>query len=238
MSGEPVVLAAGSAPLVAAAGRASRAAGVRAVVIGGLGVICRLQRAHRATGDVDTATDGHTSLSLVARIPGASLDGNDIVIDGVVVQVIDTFELGDDVADIEPETNRLFVVSHRYAYETAEPTRVLAGDRVDETIEIATPAGLLATKAHALEDRHEPRKRASDTTDIIGLLDTHQDEIIEALHGAPHGLGAMVARSIQRTLMDGAARRARDLIAFGDADWALPADQIASSARRLCDELG
>ncbi|MGC1513566.1 MAG: hypothetical protein WA797_11690 [Acidimicrobiales bacterium] len=46
-----------------------------------------------------------------------------------------------------------------------------------------------------------------------------------------------MARSIRRTLIEDAARRARDLIAFGDADWALPADQIASSARRLCDKL-
>lgn len=129
-------------------------------MIGGLGVICRLQRAHRATGDVDTATDGLDSLSLVARIPGASIEGKDITIDGVTVQVIDTYELGDDVADIEPETNQLFVVSHRYAYATAEPVRVMAGDSVDELLDIATPAALLATTAHALEDRHEPRKRA------------------------------------------------------------------------------
>jgi hypothetical protein len=236
VSGEPVLLAAGSAPLVTAAGHASRAADIR-VVFGGLGVICRLQRAHRATGDVDTATDGLDSLSLVARIPGASLDGKDITIDGVIAQVIDTYELDDGVTDIEPETNRLFVVSHRFAYETAEPVRVIAGDSVDEILEIATPAALLATKAHALEDRHEPAKRASDTTDIIGLLDTDHDQIIEALLAAPHNLGALVARSIRRTLIDDAARRARDLIAFGDPDWALPADQIAVTARRLCDEL-
>jgi len=237
VSGESVVLAAGSAPLVAAAGHASRTAGVRTVVIGGLAVICRLQRAHRATGDVDTATDGHNSLSLVARIPGAILNGKDMTIEGVIVQVIDTYELDDDVADIEPERDRLFVVGHRYAYETAEAVRVLAGDSVDEILEIATPAGLLATKVHALEDRHEARKRASDTTDIIGLLDTHHDEIVDALGRAPHDLGVMVARSIRSTLIDDAARRARDLIVYGEADWALSADEIAASARRLCDEL-
>jgi hypothetical protein len=238
VSGEPVVLAAGSAPLVAAAGHAARNAGVRAVVIGGLGVICRLQRAHRATGDVDTATDGHDSVSLVTRIPGATLDGKDLAIDGVVVQVIDTYELDDDVSDVEPEIDRFFIVSHRYAYETAETTRVLAGDHVDETLHIATPAGLLATKAHALEDRHEPRKRASDTTDIIGLLDHRHDEIVAALHVAPHDLAAMVARSLRKTLVDDAARRACDLIAYGEADWALPADEVARSARKLCDEFG
>lgn len=200
-------------------------------------MICRLQRAHRATADVDTATDGHNALALVARIPGASLDGKDITLDGVVIQVIDTYELDDDVADIEPDADRLFVVSHRYAYETAEPMRVLAGDNVDETIEIATPAGLLATKAHAVEDRHEPRKRASDTTDIIGLLDTHHEEIIEVLTQSPHDLGAMVARSIRRTMIDEATRRARELIAYGDADWAFPADEIAATVRQLCDQL-
>ena len=182
-------------------------------------------------------TDGLDSLSLVARIPGASHDGNDIIIDGVIVQVIDTYELDDDVNGIEPETNRLFLVSHRYAYETAEPVRVIAGDSADEILEIATPAALLATKAHALEARHEPRKRASDTTDIIGLLDTNEDQIIEALLGVPHSLGVLVARSIRRSLIDDAARRARDLIAFGDPDWALPADQITATARQLCDEL-
>ncbi len=56
-------------------------------------------------------------------------------------------------------------------------TSRVAGDSADEILEIATPAALLATKAHALEDRHEPRKRASDTTDIIGLLDTSEDQI-------------------------------------------------------------
>jgi len=237
VSGEPVVLASGSAPLIAAAGHATRNAGVRAVVIGGLGVICRLQRAHRATADVDTATDGHTSLSLVARIPGAKLDGKDITIDGVVVQVIDTYELDDDVSDIEPVVDRLFVVGHRYAYETAEPLRVLAGERVDETLQIATPAGLLATKVHALEDRHEARKRASDATDIIGLLDTCHDEIVGALAHAPHDLAGMVAQSIRHTLIDDAARRARDLIAYGETDWALSADEISAVARRLCDKL-
>jgi hypothetical protein len=237
VSGERVVLAAGSAPLVTAAGDLSRLSGVRTVVIGGLAVICRLQRAHRATGDVDTATDGLDSLSLVVRIPGASLDGTDITMNGVTVQVIDTYELGNDVTDIEPETARLFVVGHRYAWETAEPVRVTAGAGADEVLEVATPAALLATKAHALADRHESAKRASDTTDIIGLLDTSGDSIIEALLGAPHSLGALVARSMRRSLIDDAARRARELVAFGDADWALPADQIASVARRVCDEL-
>ena len=75
---------------------------------------------------------------------GATLDGKDITIDGVVIQVIDTYQLDDDVTDIEPELDRLFVVGHRHAYETAEPVRVLAGDRVDETLEIATRAGLMA----------------------------------------------------------------------------------------------
>lgn len=98
--------------------------------------------------------------------------------------------------------------------------RVIAGDSVDEILEIATPAALLATKAHALEDRHEPRKRASDTTDIIGLLDTNQDRIIEALLAAPHRLGVLVARSILRTRIDVAVRRARDLIALGYPNWA------------------
>jgi len=175
---------------------------------------------------------------LVARIPGATLAGKDITIDGVVVQVIDTYELDDDVSDIEPETDRFFIVSHRYAYETAEQTRVLAGEHVDETLDIATAAGLLVTKAHALEDRHEARKRASDTTDLVGLLDHRQEVIIDALRNAPHDLGGMVARSLRRTLVEGAARRARDLIAYGEADWALSAHEITSSARRLCDELG
>lgn len=230
MSGDPVVaLAVGAAPQVSAAGRASRSAGVRAVVIGGLGVICRLQRAHRATADVDTATDAHDSLSLVTRIRGATLDGKDIIIDGVVVQVIDTYQI-DDVDGIEPERNRLFVVSHRFAYETARPMRVLAGEHVEETIEIATPAGLLATKCHALEDRHEPRKRASDTTDIIGLLDLYTDEIATDLRNGPHHLADLVSTSIRHTLLDNAVRRARDLLTYGEPDWALPADDIARTA--------
>jgi hypothetical protein len=89
VSGEPVVLAAGSAPLVTAVGHASRAVGVRAVVIGCLAVIRRLQRAHRATGDVDTQPTDTTR----CRSSPASLAppcGKDITIDGVTVHVIDT----------------------------------------------------------------------------------------------------------------------------------------------------
>lgn len=48
----------------------------------------------------------------------------------------------------------------------------------------------------------------------------------------------MVARSLRKTLVDDATHRARDLIAYGEADWALSADEIASSARTFCDELG
>jgi hypothetical protein len=206
------------------------------VCIGGLAVICRLQRAHRATGDVDTVTDRADALAMVAEIDGAEMSGNDIIIEGVPVQVIDTADLPDHVADIEPVLARLFVVSHRYAFTTATAVGVVAGS-VNVQLRVATPAALIATKAGALAERRDQRKRASDTTDLIGLLDRHGADAAVELRSAAHDLGMLVAGTLEQVLVSDAGRRARDIRAFGEPEWAMEPADIALVGSAFCARL-
>ncbi len=180
MSGDHVILAGppdGSvASLVRAAGLAVRLAGVRTAVIGGLAVTCRLASSHRATGDVDVVADDPTFLVEEARTAaeniiaaGVATRATDtasvrLYIDGTKVEIIDTQPLTDDQArEIEPALNRLFVLSHRWALDSATScTIAVVASDVEETVPVATPAALVGMKLHAIETRSDDRKRASD----------------------------------------------------------------------------
>lgn len=167
-----------SGELVAVATRLCR--DHRAVLVGGLAVLHRLGTAHRATVDVDTVTDG----------PITVVSGT--VIDGYPVDVIDTYAV--DAASLPDDaTSRLFVVAHRWAFDTGED---LDGMRV------ATVAALVATKAAALANpRRSAAKRESDTFDLWRLLETEPD-----MHGAPFDLDQLVDAVIAAHFIDGALR--------------------------------
>ncbi len=134
--GNDVVLAAGPdghvASLVRAAGIVHAHAGVPIAVIGGLAVTCRLFGMQRATQDVDIVSDESPDV-----IAGAGTAADNLVnagfatrdntsattrlsIDGTKIEIIETRPVtAADVATVEPDRARLFVLGHRWAVETA-----------------------------------------------------------------------------------------------------------------------
>jgi hypothetical protein len=98
-------------------------------VIGGLAVLARLQGAHRVTYDLDTVATQHGD-ELTAVETVISTDG----VDGLLLGTkIDCIAVGDVPAnDIAPdllpegEADRMFVLAHRWALDTAEDLALIA----------------------------------------------------------------------------------------------------------------
>lgn len=68
---------------------------------------------------------------------------------------------------------------------------------------VATPAGLVATKSHALRFATPARrstKRTSDLYDLYRLLIDYLDEILEDLASAPWQLGVQVTEALKHDL--------------------------------------
>jgi Nucleotidyl transferase AbiEii toxin, Type IV TA system len=185
-------------------------------LVGGLAVTCRLSQVHRATGDIDTLTEttNPAALELLGRSVGER-DGNRIYIDGIKVDVIDTLALDYDAIDGIEGPDRLFLLGHRYALETARPATIMVthdGSVIAEaSTPLATPAGLVATKLHALQTRPDASapKRATDLYDVYLLAGDYLDEIATDLAAAPLGLGSAVAAALAEAVLDDptAARR-------------------------------
>jgi hypothetical protein len=201
---------AAGADLVSAVARLSEAGLGRWAVIGGVAVTARLGRAHRATTDVDTVVDESVPPDAVAAI--LDLEGTEpgdkahrVIVDGTKVEFVgvDTLDVEHDDLDGLTERQQLFVVSHRWALDTAEeltvegwPDEIRA--TVSATAPFATPQALMAMKLHAIADRSassdQRRKRGGDAWDMHQIL-THLD-----------GTGAV------RTALSTAPTRVRDLV--------------------------
>lgn len=254
MSGESVHLQGGQAAhieaLVRAAGIVVDHAGVRTAVIGGLAVTCRLATAHRATGDVDivaedasvVAASGSAAENLAAA-GVATIDATRVTVrvhvEGTKVEIIETTPLDpSDAAAIEPGRARLFVLSHRWALETATLCTIgVAGSDVTVTVPVATASALVAMKLHAIQDRHDDHKRASDAWDLYRLLDAHNaaGALGVSFGTAPGGLTELVAHGITRMFQDEATRTRRWVHAYGDPAWS---QQVTEQAMNdLADEL-
>lgn len=145
------------------------------VLIGGLAVVCRLGRPHRATADLDTVDrrrdDEPSQLELLLdagatpRGPaGALLDTLAGVVEVDVLEVTDAAlqELPDDA------TGRLHVMAHNWAAATASPISLQTPGFAPVTVRVAEPGPLIAMKLQSLMDRGAA-KEASDLLDIVRL---------------------------------------------------------------------
>lgn len=148
---------------------------------------------------------------------------------------VDLIAIGDFAEDELPEDlpERVFVLGHDYAITTAQPVTLQArrGSRVVEeaTTPFATAAALVACKSAAAFGRRgaaAPSKRASDVLDLYRLLTAH--DVAEQLRAAPHGLGGCVAVLLERLLVQGADRCARDLRSLGVVAVGITADALES----------
>lgn len=186
-------------------GSIAQLAPARPVIIGGLAVMSRVGGEHRPTLDIDSAfnneTDTPTTTVLVAD--GIATDDDAIQrvrVGDAIVDVIDTFPIEPDDLPDEPK-DRLFVCSHRYAYETATPVDFV-GDTNRITVDVATVEGLIAMKAHALRfgrPERRRRKRASDLYDVVRLTTAGTAEL---LVGAPWDLRTQVRTALAQDLDD------------------------------------
>lgn len=227
--------------LVRAAGLVVEHAGVRTAVIGGLAVSCRLAVAHRATGDVDVVTDeqsfvsaGTAAENLVAAGIAERERGVEVVrliVEGTKVEIIETAPLdAEEVAGVEPERARLFVLSHRWALESAQPLRIaVVGSDVEVEVPVATSPALVAMKLHAIQDRNDDRKRASDAWDLFRLIDltSGDSDFSNGLANTPVGLVDLMRDVVERIFRQDVTRTRRWIQVYGDAAWASLATEDA-----------
>jgi hypothetical protein len=144
-------------------------------VIGGLAVMVRLQGAHRVTDDLDTVATQHgddpTRVEIVTGAEGA-IEGTKV--DCIAVGDVPAAELHS--ADLpEEELDRAFVLSHRWALDTAEVQLLSADDLgLSATIgcRFASAAALVAMKLQSSPRRKGARshKAGGDVFDIFRLI--------------------------------------------------------------------
>lgn len=254
MSGEVVYLRGVAGGDVEALVRAAKLvvdhAGVPTAIIGGLAVTCRLASAHRATGDVDLVADepevvagGRSAVESLVDAGIASRHAGDapgrLHVQGTKVEIIETGHVDPaEMATVEPEMARLFVLSHRWALDTASRcTIAVVGSDVTAEVPVATAAALVAMKLHAIEDRNEDRKRASDAWDLYQLLGTHlwTGAFRDAFEVAPDGLRRLVGEAIERVFRSEVTRTRRWLRVYGEPAWAAQATEDSLTA--LADEV-
>lgn len=211
----------------------ARPAFAPAALVGGLAVTMRLATVHRATNDVDTVSDGEGPRAVALEYVGDRDAGasDRVEIDGVKVDVMTTETLPTSFAELpEGDLDRLFVLGHRWALETAErlTVRVVSpdGSAVGEpaSLVVATAPALVACKFHAIVDRRDARahKRESDAIDLFRLLGdlVRVRRLANEFSSAPFDLTALVSAQVERWFIEGAIRTARLMnlsAAAGDA---------------------
>lgn len=248
MSGERIVLAGAAkgnaARLVRATARLAEADLGPHALIGGLAVMCRLAAVHRATQDVDTVaeTTAPTAVEVITSsigTPDAS-SPNRVLIDGVKIDVINTESFRYEDLDGLDAGDRLFVVSHRWALDTATDTDLVTS-KVTASIRVATPAALVAMKSGAVLGgrRREPRKRASDLYDLYRLVLEYDRTggIAEVLTAAPFGLGPLVGEALRPRVVEEPERAVRWLLGGAPEMGAVTPDDLRDVIGPLVDRL-
>jgi hypothetical protein len=248
VSGERIVLAGdangNAARLVRATARLGDADLGPHALVGGLAVMCRLAAVHRATQDVDTVTE--TTAPTAVEVTATTIGQHDpsspsrAVVDGISIDVIDTEPFRPEDLDGVDPSDRLFVVSHRWALDTATDTELVAGAET-ASIRVATPPALVAMKSGALLGgrMREPRKRASDLYDLYRLVLEYDRTggIADAMRTAPFDLGHLVGDALAARVVEEPERAVRWLINGGPETSAVTADDLRDAIGPLVSEL-
>lgn len=220
-----------------------------AALVGGLAVTIRLATVHRATNDVDTVAEGAGPRDLALQYLGDrdAAEENRIEVDGVKVDVMETWPLPDDSGDLpDDDLDRLFVVGHRWALDSATPVAIDAVSPAGSVIEagtliVATMPALVACKLHAIADRKGPSlsKRESDALDLVRLTGdlVRSEESVRALRSAPFDLATLVAAQVERWFVDDALRTARLANAAAVSHGQLDSNTVSTVGRLLLDQL-
>jgi hypothetical protein len=178
-----------------------------AALIGGLAVTARVAftTGYRATNDVDFVTADDAPPTFLEVITARHQVEAPIVINGIKVDVIPTYDVTEgDLTDID-DGPRLFVASHRWALDTAEtvtlrcttPTAVTTVD-----VRLATPAALIAAKSHAVgfaRSQRRATKHASDLLDVYRLVDRYHPpgQLVADIQRAPGAIAGVIASIVR-----------------------------------------
>jgi len=185
VSGEPTVVFAPTPAvrkLVDPLRKVVQVPGLNVVLIGGLAVACRLAHVHRSTGDADLVADEETE-SPVATLVRAGIGVADptseqrVYVDEAKLEVIGTSPVPDPVA-VEDDEDRLFVLGHRWAFETGTICHLLVEGLPRTTLAVATPAASTASPrwrmttapippSESCTDVREPSDSAAAAADIL-----------------------------------------------------------------------
>lgn len=216
-----------------------------AALIGGLAVTARVASTtgYRATNDVDLVTADDVPPTFLEVITARHQIEAPIVIDGIKVDVIPTYDLTEgDLADID-DGPRLFVASHRWALDTAEPvilrcTTAAATTTVE--VRLATPAALIAAKSHAVGFAHSQRratKHASDLLDVYRLVDRYHPpgHLIADLQSAPGGLVGVIAAIMRAEYLVNPVKAATAMSESQGTQ--ISADDVAQSMEAFVEDL-
>ncbi len=202
------------AAIVAAIPIAARDTGRPVIVIGGLAVLCRLSTPYRATTDLDTVSRlragqvGQLELLVAAGATRTGPAGAKVATPLGPVQV-DVLEVTD--ADLEPlpedPTDRLHVLAHAWAAQTAAPVHLVADDVPLVTALVADPAALVAMKLQSVMNRGTA-KEGTDLLDIVRLTTDPATAVwvIEGLRSAESRLKSDALLHARRWFTDSADR--------------------------------
>jgi hypothetical protein len=190
-------------------------------LVGGLAVNLRLATggdAHRATRDIDVVSGDDLPTVIDVLSADHVLDRAQTVHVGEFeVDVIATLPVGTEELDGLDDANRLFFLGHRFAFDTATTLQLGTRDRADLVeVPVATPAGLVAAKSHAVGHPRAIRratKHAGDLYDVFRLLEVFDADgsIGDAIARAPHRLGPLVATVLTTEILANPARAAHQM---------------------------
>lgn len=186
-----------------------------AALIGGLAVTVRVAApatTYRATADIDIVTTD-ADPTLVELLTTRHNTSEPLHVAGIKVDVIPTHPVTDDDLDGIDDGPRLFVAGHRWALDTAEPLTLATPATEPFTIDVATPAALLATKCHAVgyaRSQRRATKHGADMLDVYRLVETHNPdgELAAQVHEAPGHLAPVIAHVIRTEILANPAKAA------------------------------
>lgn len=146
-----------------------------------------------------------------------------LFVSGTKIEIIETHAVtSEQVAEVEPDKARVFILGHRWALATATRCTVtVAGTDAREDLPVATPAALVAMKLHAIQDRSSDEKRASDAWDLYRLLNSYNRDgtLSNAFADGPPGLTALVAGALTRVFRTEVTRTRHWIVGYGEPGW-------------------
>ena len=212
-------------------------------LIGGLAVTMRISAAgvgHRATIDIDLVTIESDPEAAAILADAHNSASQHLLIDDIKVDLIPTFPLTDlDLEGLE-DKDRLFLAGHRWAFERAEPSRITTYGAEPLAINVATPAGLVATKSHAIgypTPLRRATKLASDLLDFFRLVDLYdrQGALADEIRAAPGGIARIVADVARREILANPTAAANKMASASPTP--IDVDDVASATEAFVDEL-